>query len=122
MTRHSEYCRCVFLLSSCQNIAVSGLTRRTVVAGLYVAPAKVKYLLLQNPGMAQQLVHAQQTAAAASPEQREKLAALKGDPDLKLVFDDIEANGPSETLLYIVTMFFGTACDMALVQLLQALN
>ena len=51
---------------------------------------------MQNPGMAQQMVNLQQSAAQATPEQREKLAALKTDPELKMVFDDIEANGPSE--------------------------
>lgn len=42
------------------------------------------------------MVNLQQSAAQASPEQREKLAALKTDPELKMIFDDIEANGPSK--------------------------
>lgn len=46
--------------------------------------------------MAEQMVNLQQSAAQATPEQREKLAALKTDPELKMVFDDIETNGPSK--------------------------
>lgn len=50
---------------------------------------------MQNPGMAQQMVNLQHSAAQATTEQREKLATLKADPELKLIFDDIEENGPS---------------------------
>ena len=46
--------------------------------------------------MAQQMIGLQSSAAQATPEQREKLAALKADPELKLVFDDIEQQGPSK--------------------------
>ena len=52
--------------------------------------------------MAQQMVNLQNSVAQATPEQREKLAALKADPELKIVFDDIEQNGPSKTLLRMV--------------------
>ena len=51
---------------------------------------------LQNPGMAQQMASLHTSAAQATPEQREKLAALKTDPELKQVFDNIEAHGPGE--------------------------
>jgi hypothetical protein len=52
--------------------------------------------VMQNPGMAQQMVNLQHSAAQATTEQREKLATLKADPELKLIFDDIEENGPSK--------------------------
>ena len=49
--------------------------------------------------MAQQMIGLQSSAAQATPEQREKLAALKADPELKLVFDDIEQHGPGAQCL-----------------------
>lgn len=51
---------------------------------------------MQTPGMAQQMIQLQDSAAQATPEQREKLSTLKTDPELKLIFDDIERNGPSK--------------------------
>ena len=42
------------------------------------------------------MIGLQNSAAQATPEQREKLAALKADPELKIVFDDIEQHGPGE--------------------------
>lgn len=44
------------------------------------------------------MVNLQSSVSQATPEQREKLAALKADPELKLVFDDIESNGPGMTM------------------------
>ena len=44
------------------------------------------------------MVNLQSSAAQATPEQREKLATLKADPELKIVFDDIERNGPSKAV------------------------
>ena len=67
--------------------------------------------MVQNPGMAQQMVNLQQSAAQATPEQREKLASLKADPELKLIFDDIEQNGPSASL--------SPSCDAVLAQQLH---
>ena len=55
-------------------------------------------MCLQNPGMAQQMIGLQSSAAQATPEQREKLTALKADPELKIIFDDIEQHGPGEFL------------------------
>ena len=46
--------------------------------------------------MAAQLAQTQSIAAAQSPEQRERLTKLKQDPELKEMFDDIQANGPCE--------------------------
>ena len=43
--------------------------------------------------MAAQLTQTQSIAAAQSPEQRERLTKLKDDPELKGMFDDIQANG-----------------------------
>ena len=51
------------------------------------------------------MVNLQSSAAQASPEQREKLTALKADPELKLVFDDIETNGPGESLSFTHSLF-----------------
>ena len=48
---------------------------------------------LQSPGMAAQLAQTQNIAAAQSPEQQERLTRLKDDPELKDMFDDIQANG-----------------------------
>lgn len=69
---------------------------------------------LQNPGMAQQMVSLQQSAAQATPEQREKLAALKTDPELKLIFDDIEANGPSKhhSTFSVLSLFWTGQCSL----------
>ena len=44
--------------------------------------------------MAAQLAQTQNIAAAQSPEQRERLIKLKDDPELKDMFEDIQANGP----------------------------
>ena len=46
--------------------------------------------------MAAQLAQTQNIAAAQSPEQRERLAKLKDDPELKDMFEDIQANGAGE--------------------------
>ena len=48
--------------------------------------------------MAQQMLGLQSAAAKATPEQKEKMSALKSDPELKLIFDDIEQNGPGDCL------------------------
>ena len=58
---------------------------------------------MQQPGMAQQMINLQTAAAKATPEQREKMAALKSDPELKLIFDDIEQNGPGESFACIIS-------------------
>ena len=47
----------------------------------------------------------QSSAAKATPEQREKLSALKSDPELKLIFDDIEQNGPSKRVKHVDIKF-----------------
>jgi len=65
---------------------------------------------MQNPGMAQQMVNLQHSAAQATPEQREKLATLKADPELKLIFDDIEQNGPSEAFACSQTLILVCIC------------
>jgi len=66
--------------------------------------------VMQNPGMAQQMVNLQHSAAQATPEQREKLATLKADPELKLIFDDIEQNGPSKAHSSVLVTSCGQAC------------
>ncbi|BDA43826.1 Ankyrin repeat domain-containing protein 2A [Coccomyxa sp. Obi] len=49
--------------------------------------------MLQAPGMAQMVLEAKQNSSQRSPEQMAKMMQLKEDPELKPIFDDIEANG-----------------------------
>lgn len=48
--------------------------------------------MLQNPAMAQQLFRMQ--TMMATPEYQKQMAALKADPELKDMFDDIAKRGP----------------------------
>ncbi|GFH22021.1 flagellar associated protein, partial [Haematococcus lacustris] len=55
--------------------------------------AKEAQQVLKNPGMAQAFMNMQ--GAAQQPGMADKYQALKDDPDLKHVFDDVVKNGPS---------------------------